>query len=357
MTSSMSFPIDAVIPWVDGSDPQHAAKLSAYLATLGKSRPKAANPTRFHNAGELDYCVTSLLRFAPWIRTIFIVTDEQRPALMEELRGSVYEDKVKLVDHKTIFAGYEAFLPSFNSMAITSLIWRIPGLAENFIYFNDDFALIRPVPPELFFDESGVVLRGRWVSQRAWVKAVLKGLKLRRYHPERISYWALQQACANVFDFRKKYFRLPHVPHPWRKSTWEMLSRNYQTNVEKNIRGQLRQADQYVPESLSAHYEIRNGSARLDSRPINLQLKPAEQSLFRVKLKLGYADVNPRVVFACVQSIETASQKKQELIFKWLDKRIGSLRELCQSDVAQEPLPSRYTGEADTTGCSSDLPR
>ncbi len=49
-------PIDAVIMWVDGSDPIHAEKLHRYLEKLGGKRPTAANKTRFHDAGELDYC-------------------------------------------------------------------------------------------------------------------------------------------------------------------------------------------------------------------------------------------------------------------------------------------------------------
>lgn len=363
MTLSMSFPIDAVIPWVDGSDPHHAAKLSAYLATLGMSRPKAASPTRFHNAGELDYCVTSLLKFAPWIRTIFIVTDEQRPALMEEIAGTAYEGRIKLVDHREIFTGFEEFLPTFNSSSILSVLWRIPGLAENFLFLNDDFALIQPVTPEDFFREGKVVLRGRWhfleelLPHKRLQRLASRFLTRHAPETERVGFRKGQQVSARLLGFNRKYFRLPHNPHAWRVSTQRQYFTDHPEVLKHNVSYKLRSPKQLIGEALAAHLEIKNNNAIVDNRRFNVQLKPAEQSLLRIRYKLAIADRNPNIVFTCVQSIETASQKKQELIFKWLDKRIGSLRELCQSAVPQESLTSRYTGEADTTGRSSDLPR
>lgn len=328
-------PVDAVILWVDGSDPAHAAKLNDYLVSKGLERSGAASKARFHCAGELDYCVTSLLKFAPWLRTIFIVTDNQRPELLGKLQGTPFEEKVKLIDHKVIFAGYEAYLPSFNSMAISSLLWRIPGLAENFLYFNDDFMLIRPVYPEDFFRDKQVVLRGKWHRLPesipgsgfiCWLKQ-----KFRRKAKDRISFWGLQQSCARLLGFHHSYFRLPHVPHAWKKSSWKRLFAEFPDTMQSNIQAQLRRCDQFVPESLSAHFSYREGIAQIDNRRINMQLKPTAQSLWRIQWKLNNAKHKEHIVFACVQSIEMASPKKQKLIFEWLDKRVGQLEDLSGS--------------------------
>ncbi|WP_019217602.1 Stealth CR1 domain-containing protein [Legionella tunisiensis] len=101
---SSNEPVDAVITWVDGYDKVHAEKLASYLAKIGlDKRPETASPTRFNQQGELDYCVHSLLRFAPWLRTIYIVTDAQTPSLMKTLVGTPHENKVKLIDHRDIF--------------------------------------------------------------------------------------------------------------------------------------------------------------------------------------------------------------------------------------------------------------
>jgi hypothetical protein len=163
--SNNQSPIDAVITWVDGADPNHKAKLDAYLSSIGNVRPRSANPARFSSVGEIEYCVVSLLRFAPWIRTIFIVTDQQQPDFMAKLVGTAYESRIKIVDHSVIFSGYEQYLPTFNSMSISSMLWRIPGIAERFLFLNDDFALIRPVESSAFFRGDKVVLHGVWRTQ------------------------------------------------------------------------------------------------------------------------------------------------------------------------------------------------
>src|SRR5690606_2257866 len=109
-----------------GGDPVHAAKLDAYLESIGRKRTGAASNARFHNAGEIDYCITSIFKFAPWIRKVFIVTDQQVPAFINKLANTPYESRVKIVDHKDVFAGYEENLPTFNSSSILSMLWRIP---------------------------------------------------------------------------------------------------------------------------------------------------------------------------------------------------------------------------------------
>lgn len=334
-TVASDFPIDAVITWVDGSDPQHAEKLNAYLASLNGERPKAASKARFHDAGEIDYCVTSLLKFAPWLRTIFIVTDDQSPQLMEKIKGSIYEERIKIIDHKVIFGEFKDCLPTFNSMAITSLLWKIPDISERFIYFNDDFMLLRPVTPEDFFTKNGVVLRGKWQRQPEsfyWYRALsaIQSVVRSSKKKQKISYWGLQQRCASLLGFDQYYFRLPHTPHAWRRSSWVLISEQQSAAILKNISGRLRSNEQFVPESLSAHFEFKQQCVEVNNLRTNLQLKPVEQSYFRIVFKLAMANRNKNIVFGCIQSIEMASAKKQALIFAWLDKRIGTLSDLCK---------------------------
>jgi len=331
---TVDFPIDAVITWVDGADPKHAEKLNTYLSSIKGGKPKSASKTRFHHAGEIDYCVTSLLKFAPWIRTIFIVTDEQSPALMQTIKGSAYEERIKIVDHKTIFAGYEQHLPTFNSSSILTMLWRIPNLAEHFVFLNDDFVLVNPVYPGDFFRDYSVVLRGKWHSLQGnylvnQVKKLAKYIatkgdvsKVRPGHRER------QKMAAALAGFTKRYFRLPHNPHAWRVSTQQSFYAVHPDVLEENIRYRLRSPKQFVVEAFAAHLELKNGSALIDNSRNNIQLKPAEQFYWRINYKLMQADRNKNAIFCCIQSIESASPKKQKLIFAWLDKRVGRLEDL-----------------------------
>ena len=62
---------------------------------------------------------------------------------------------VTVVSHREVF-GDTGLLPTFNSQAIESRLHRIPGLAEHFLYFNDDMFMGRAVAPDLFFSPGGL---------------------------------------------------------------------------------------------------------------------------------------------------------------------------------------------------------
>ena len=325
-------PVDAVITWVDGSDPQHKERLEAYLSQIGGQRPPSAHPTRFNDAGEIDYCVISLLRFAPWIRTIFIVTDQQAPQLMQKIVGTPYQDRIKIIDHSEIFKHYEDCLPTFNSNSIVAMLWRIPGLSEDFLFLNDDFFLIRALKVSDFFQGDKVVLRGQWhkMSDKLWYKKLAKYCKAffvaakQDDKPKRVSFLAGQELTAKLVGFKDRYFRLPHNPHPWKVSS---LDRFFSANshvLRNTIQCRLRSSEQFIGESLSAHLELINGNAIVNNQFKTLQIKPASQFTAELKFRLWWADSHKRYAFVCVQSLERGSIEKQAIVAKWLDKYIGN---------------------------------
>jgi hypothetical protein len=93
---------------------------------------------------------------------IFLVTDGQRPAWL-----NAADPRVVIVDLEQIFSD-PSYLPSYNSQAIESYFYNIPGLSEFFVYLNDDFFLNGPVRAEDFFTEDGLirVRLGRAVAAR-----------------------------------------------------------------------------------------------------------------------------------------------------------------------------------------------
>jgi hypothetical protein len=324
----MSEPIDAVITWVDGNDPAHRRKLDDHLASLGRPRPQTADPTRFNDAGELAWCLASIVRFAPWFRHVYIVCDDQRPAVLDRLRGTPWESRVRLVQHRDLFAGFEQHLPTFNSRSIISLLWRIPGLAERFVYFNDDFFLLRPVAPTDFFRDGAVVQRGGWRRQARfrWDKRLARLLgRSARDGDDKAGNHVAQELSAQIAGFERAYFRLYHNPFPLRVSTLAAFFAAHPQRLEENIRHRLRSARQFKGESLAAHLEFAQGHALLDNRLKVVQLKPDEQSPLRLRAKLRQADRDPACAFACVQSLEKAAPAVREELVRWLDGRIGRL--------------------------------
>ncbi len=142
-----SFPVDAVVTWVNGSDAAYREKLRQVHSEIKPGERIEAG--RYRNNGELRYALRALAAYAPWLRTIYLLTDGQRPSWLKE-----DHPKIRVVDHKDCIPS--EFLPTFNSHVIESFLHRLPGLAKHYIYFNDDVFLGRPVRKTDFFTPNGL---------------------------------------------------------------------------------------------------------------------------------------------------------------------------------------------------------
>ncbi|RYY76547.1 MAG: capsular biosynthesis protein [Gammaproteobacteria bacterium] len=333
MLDESLMPIDAVVTWVDGQDPRHMQKLNAYVAEIGGRRPVTADPTRFHNDGEINYCITSLLKYAPWIRTIYLVTDDQTPDIFHRLKGTQWEQKVKIVDHKDIYAGYEHVLPIFNIRSIMTVLWRIPGLSERFLFLNDDFALVQPVFPENFFHKDGIVVRGQWrpvqdrrlsVRLRDWWFKYIPKTKKQKFR-DRAKHRNAQIYSARLAGYTDQYFCVGHEPHPWRISTIRKFFAENPELFERNLTPKLRTPDQFICEALVAFLEMKAGTAIVDDSLVAFKLDPPDQSEKELRDIMRRADEDKSYVFACVQSLEKANPKLRQDIIEWLNRRVGSL--------------------------------
>ncbi len=131
--------VDFVITWVNGSDPAWQADRAKYARL-----PEDMAPVRFRDWGLLRYWFRGVEQFAPWVRKIHFVTWGHIPEWLD-----TSNPKLQIVCHKD-FIPLE-YLPTFNSRTIEFFMHRIPDLAEQFVYFNDDMFLTRPVTPERFF--------------------------------------------------------------------------------------------------------------------------------------------------------------------------------------------------------------
>lgn len=145
-------PVDVVYTWVDGSDPAWRARMRATRDSvdLRTSAPSSTSDSRFTSRDELRYSLRSLEYYASWVRRIFIVTDGQVPSWL-----NTDDPKITVVDHREIFSE-PSVLPVFNSHAIESQLHHIPGLADHYLYLNDDCFFLRPTNPELFFTANGL---------------------------------------------------------------------------------------------------------------------------------------------------------------------------------------------------------
>lgn len=331
-TLSPTGAVDAVVTWVDGADPAHARKRAMVLgqgaASASSTIPAGVDGTRFEDNNEIEYCLRSIRRFAPWVRTIFLVTDEQRPRfLTEELRLQL---GVQIVDHRDIFAGHEGVLPTFNSLSIETALHRIPGLAAQYVYFNDDFILMAPTRVEDFFTADGeVVLRGGWQPLRAYgpvrlslsklLNRVLKSaLGINRAMSVLQQMRGAQQAGAS-----RRFFKVSHAPYPMHKSTLDRFFAQHPDVFVHNIADRFRSLDQYAVTSLANQLEIACGRAALRAGDDVLMVCFNRDSRAQIQRKIERVRRGD-VRFLCVQSLEQAGGSQLSRLVSALDKKIMS---------------------------------
>jgi hypothetical protein len=202
---------------------------------------------RYLSRDELRYSLRSIKRYAPWVRNIYIVTDDQTPMWFAG------NDTVKIVSHREIFPA-TSVLPVFNSHAIESCLHRIPGLSEHFIYFNDDVFLGKPVKPLDFFSANGDVrlfFSSRLSFNDHWIA--------RGTLPTDAAFRNTMKIIQDRFNFTPTS-KVLHTPHPMRKSVLEIIEQENADQIAQTRRAFVRsETDINVTGNLAYYYYLGFG--------------------------------------------------------------------------------------------------
>ena len=274
----VNVPIDVVYTWVDGADPEWLeAKNEALRARGHEPRPAdAVDEARFRSHDELRYSLRSLEIYAPWVRRVHIVTAGQRPAWLD-----VENPRLRLVDHRDIFAD-PSVLPVFNSHAIESQLHHVPGLAEHYLYLNDDVFFGRLVTRDQFFHGNGLA--------KFFLSSAVMGLG-----PRKIEESAHAQAAKNNRAWlaervgRTVSHHFQHGPHPQLRSVLAELEREDPETFARVSASAFRDPeDLSIASSLHHYYAYATGRAvpgRLEYLYLDLNHPGAAQRLGRLLLR------------------------------------------------------------------------
>ena len=229
----IDYPIDIVITWVDGSDPEWIKSRDLYIGEMMDIEENT--DARYRDWGTLRYWFRAVEKYAPWVRKVFLVTCGQRPVWLDPDC-----EKVIVIDHKEFIP--DKYLPTFNSRTIEMNLWRIQGLSEHFIYFNDDLFLNRPVMPEDFYENGYPKLCSLALPfhfhipnpRDAWMHPLLNDVgiindvfdirQVMRKHPEK--FFSYKYGKKNIYNLRiymDTYLTgiyYPHSPVACLKSTF-----------------------------------------------------------------------------------------------------------------------------------------
>lgn len=312
--------VDAVITWVDGDDPDHAAKRARHASRAVPASSRAA--TRFASRGEVGWCVASILRFCPFVDRVHIVTDGQRPGALDALlaRRPDWTDRVRIVDHREVFGVDADLLPVFSSRSIETMLFRTPGLAERFLYFNDDMVVGRPLSEDLFFRDGLPVLQGR---MHRFPNPALERLKAwLRPGPGRAGFGHAQQQAARMAGFEDRFLLVGHHPHPMRRSTLAGFFEAHPGLLRRQAGHRFRSAGQVSPIGLACHLEILKGAPLRAPGPSGT-LKPTAGAARRGALLEALA--RGRLDTFCIQSLDAMPQADQDATLRAMDDWLAAV--------------------------------
>lgn len=259
--------VDAVIIWVDGSDPDWQRERALFL-------PKAntdSRAERYRDMGLLRYLFRGLEAYAPWLRTVHFVTCGQKPTWLNS-----NAPKLHCISHAEYIPS--EYLPTFNANVIELNFHRIESLSEKFIYFNDDQFLIDNVSPEdffhrglpkqsasflpLYFDPtdavfSGILAKNLQVLYRNFSRADFEKFLYKHMNPCNDGLKSGLRNAKNIF-LQIQGIEYSHLPAPILKSSISEL-----WNIEYNIldatsRNKFRSAED-VNQYLVQYWQIASG--------------------------------------------------------------------------------------------------
>lgn len=320
--------MDAVIAWVDGNDPEHFKKRSKYLKHATGLSSQASAETRFAHCDEIYYCIASIIKYAPFFEKIWIVTDDQQPARLGEFLSQIgiEPDRVSIIDHRVLFRGYEDCLPTFNSMAISAALWRIPGLANEFVYFNDDVLLCHPISEDQFFRGGKAVIYADLIDgiDHGVVTRLKKLIKSPMRKTNAVTTMArASRTAASILRWDSPIPVPRHHPHPFRRDVIQDFFEKNPKRFRQHIAHRFRHPSQFLPSTLFYALMMRSDIAELREEDLLTYITFSKQmddllSALDDLLK----GVKP---FGCIQSLDLATSFEREHVHQVLDAKFGRI--------------------------------
>ncbi len=224
----MSSEIDLVYLWVNGNDPKWIQKRDSFLNIDVK---KTSLIGRYEDNNELKYSLRSVDKHLPWIRKIFIITDNQIPDFL-----NVNHPKIEIIDHTEIMP--KEILPTFNSWVIDCHIHNIPNLSEKFIYANDDCFINEDLTPDFFFKNNLPIIR---MKSSIGFFFELKFKKLINIFLNTYDLGTLKASKIVKNKYNKYYFlRKHHNIDSYLKSDYQKATENFYNEVKETLLNRFR---------------------------------------------------------------------------------------------------------------------
>lgn len=247
----MNEKIDFVITWVDESDPKWQKDFEDYSAKEGRLVNRS--DARYRDWGTLRYWFRGVEKCAPWVNNIFFVTSGHLPKWL-----NTDHPKIRIVKHSDFIPA--EYLPTFNSNVIEFYFHKIKGLSDQFVYFNDDCFLLKPIKPTRFFrnglpcdigallenDHQGMLgvsvyvanslINSHFCKRKAIIENFIKWFNpaYPYYSMRNMLYFLVRTRHFNGFEDH-------HLPQGYMKKTYDEVWKYYQKDLIRTSKSKLRE--------------------------------------------------------------------------------------------------------------------
>ncbi len=218
--------VDVVITYVDGLDPlwQKDYEATMHSPFLVK---------HFRDWGTLRYLLRGIEKNMPYVGNVHLVVARE-----SQVPAWVNRENLHIVLHEDIIP--KEYLPTFNSATIGLFLYRIPGLADYYLYFNDDIFPLQPCPVDMFFPDgkSAIKFSTHLFAQGFYKKHVRNSYRLARTllgqcyglcykRPQHICIPMQKKACEEVFEKATPQIMASLSPKRTEKNLNQSLFLNY----------------------------------------------------------------------------------------------------------------------------------
>lgn len=216
--------IDMVFTYVNGNDSKFIKKINIYQKKYNIKKEEIIK--RYNDINEINYAIKSVIKYIPFIRKIFVVTDNQQL----NIDISLYKIKpIIIIDHKEIIDN--KYLPTFYSDVIESYIHNIPDLSEIFLYNNDDcFHFSNILLDDILLYENEIIKLKVINDMKDSIIYNKFGLKFMNEYVKRIVH--TRNIMKDLFN-DDIYYVKNHVTKILRKSTLKYVENNYSYLLDK----------------------------------------------------------------------------------------------------------------------------
>lgn len=214
--------IDFVVLWVDETDEEWQRLRKRYTKVEFDDR------YLYRDYGTFHYWFRMVEKNAPWVNKIHLVTQGHVPRWL-----NLEHPKLNLIKHEDYIP--KEYLPTFNSNVIELNLHRLQELSENFVLFNDDMFLIKPVHPSDFYKDNLPKLSAIYnalTPMDSFSRVIYNNLEVlnRHFQGKRTMKRNIKKFLTLAYgsDVLRNLFLLPwgltgyvnyHLPSPLKKST------------------------------------------------------------------------------------------------------------------------------------------